>query len=160
MPVRRQDMLEQLADRITALPRSHPVRVAIDGIDASGKTTLADELVPLLQLRSRPVIRASIDGFHRPRSERYLRGVDSPEGYYLDAFDYQALGNVLLLPLGLSGSRRYRQAIFDFRSDRPLIQPEQEAPAELYYLNSAGPREHAEAIVENASPVEPMLHLR
>ena len=27
---------------------------------------------------SRQVIRASIDGFHRPRSERYLRGPNSP----------------------------------------------------------------------------------
>jgi uridine kinase len=29
-----------------------------------------------------PVIRTSIDGFHRPKAERYLRGRHSAEGYY------------------------------------------------------------------------------
>jgi hypothetical protein len=41
------------------------VRVAIDGVDGVGKTTLADELVAPLQLLGRDVIRASIDGFHQ-----------------------------------------------------------------------------------------------
>ena len=86
--MRRQHVLDQLAERIRRLPDTHPVRVAVDGIDAAGKTTLADELVPLLETRGRPVIRASLDGFHRPRSARYQRGADSAEGYYLDAFDY------------------------------------------------------------------------
>jgi len=49
------------------------VRTAIDGPDAAGKTTLADELAVALRERGRDVIRASIDGFHRPRRERYRR---------------------------------------------------------------------------------------
>ena len=89
-------MLEKLATRIVAFPATHPVRVAIDGIDASGKTTLANELTVSLQATGRPVIRASIDGFHRPRSERYRRGPTSPEGYYFDAFDYVALALVII----------------------------------------------------------------
>ncbi|HKV57656.1 MAG TPA: hypothetical protein VJO32_05220 [Ktedonobacteraceae bacterium] len=60
----REIVLSQLADAIVSLQRSHPLRVAIDGIDASGKTTLADQLMPVIEQRGRPVIRASIDGFH------------------------------------------------------------------------------------------------
>ncbi|HEX6542570.1 MAG TPA: hypothetical protein VF040_12500 [Ktedonobacterales bacterium] len=33
----RQEMLRALAGRIGALPTAHPVRVAVDGIDAAGK---------------------------------------------------------------------------------------------------------------------------
>jgi hypothetical protein len=98
--VKRQQVLNRLADGIGRLSNPPSVRVAVDGIDAAGKTTLADELGSLLEARGRPVIRASVDGFHRPRSERYQRGAESPEGYYLDAFDYPALCAGLLLPSG------------------------------------------------------------
>lgn len=123
----RQQLLKQLARQITAIDCPHPVRIAIDGIDAAGKTTLADDLAPLLEADGRPVIRASLDSFHRPRSERYRRGAESPEGYYEDAFDYQSLQAALLLPLGPSGSRRYRRAAFDFRQDSPLVTNEEVA---------------------------------
>src|ERR671936_3199905 len=83
--------VEELANRIETVRRPHPVRVAIDGVDAAGKTTLADELAAVLRGRGREVIRASIDGFLRPRAERYRRGELSPEGYYHDSFDYAAL---------------------------------------------------------------------
>jgi hypothetical protein len=49
------------------------VRVAIDGSAAAGKTMLADELAISLRGRGRDVIRASIEGFLRPRIERYRR---------------------------------------------------------------------------------------
>ena len=130
----REAILSQLADAIVSLRCSHPLRVAIDGIDASGKTTLADQLVPLIEQRGRPVIRASIDGFHHPRSQRYRQGPDSPAGYYEDSFDYAALQSVLLHPLGLNGSRRYRRTIFDVRSDVPFITKEEEAPANAILL--------------------------
>ena len=126
--MKRETLLKRLAARIDALALAHPVRVAVDGIDAAGKTTLANELMVWLQDRGRPVIRASIDGFHRPRSERYRRGAMSAEGYYLDAFDYPAVQTALLLPLGSGGSGQYRRAIFDFRTDCPLVAPEEDAP--------------------------------
>lgn len=109
-------------------------RVGIDGVDASGKTTLADELVRQLEQRGRHVIRASIDRFHRPRAERYRLGADSPEGYYLHSFDHGALRDVLLVRLGPQGSRRYRRAVFDFRSDSPVEEPSVEAPQDAVLL--------------------------
>jgi uridine kinase len=122
-------VLDELAARIVARDAAHPLRVAVDGIDAAGKTTLADELVAPLRARGRPVIRASVDGFHRTRAERYRRGAASPEGYYLDTFDTAALCAALLLPLGPSGSRKYRRGSCDFRTDRPAHAPLEEAPA-------------------------------
>lgn len=107
---------------IHALEFQHPTRVAIDGIDGAGKTWLADELVEPLTALGRQVIRASIDGFHRPRSERYRRGETSPEGYYRDSFDNDALTSALLKPLGPAGDRRYRTAIFDYRSEGSVRQ--------------------------------------
>jgi len=74
----REATLGELARLILALERSNPVRV--DGRTASGKTTFADELGVVVAQRNREVIRTSIDGFHRPRAERYARGRYSPEG--------------------------------------------------------------------------------
>lgn len=124
----RRRMLEQLAVRVLSVGGSHPIRVAVDGIDAAGKTTLANELGAVLEESGRPVIRASIDGFHQPRSVRYRRGPESPEGYYFDSFDYLALCGALLAPLGPHGSRRYRRAVFDFRTDTALDSSEEDAP--------------------------------
>lgn len=120
-------LLDQLAGSIVALQRPNPVRVAIDGPDAAGKTTLADELATRIRDTGRGVIRASIDGFHRPRNERYARYGDTAEAFYRDSFNYDALLTQLLLPLGPEGSRRYRLAVFDFRSDKPRTEDERVA---------------------------------
>ena len=118
----RSDLIRELAARIHLLKLNHPTRVAIDGIDGAGKTSLADELVKPLRSLGRPVIRASIDRFHRNRAERYRRGEESPDGYYRDSFDNDALVNALLSPLGPAGTRRYRTAVFDYRNDKPVTQ--------------------------------------
>ncbi len=128
--MRRADMLDALAGRMLDLRAEHPLRVAVDGIDAAGKTMLADELALTVHAKGRPVIRASIDGFHQPRAARYQRGATSPEGYYFDSFDCAALREALLLPLGPGGSRIYRRAIFDYRADQPLDTPQERAPAD------------------------------
>jgi uridine kinase len=132
--MRRSQLLDYLAGRITQIELPHPVRVAIDGPDAAGKTTLAQELVAPLQANGRPVIRASIDSFHNPRHIRYERGSDSPEGYYHDSFNYQALTQSLLVPLGPGGSRRYVPAVFDYRTDSEAQAPTQLAEASSVLL--------------------------
>jgi uridine kinase len=123
----RRELVESLAARIAGLHRSHPVRVAIDGVDASGKTTLANDLAPSIEARGRPVIRGSIDGFHNPVATRTRRGATSPEGYFYDSFDHDALIESLLQPLGPGGSRRFRRAAFDFRTDQPVEAPVERA---------------------------------
>jgi uridine kinase len=125
----RSDALAELTRRISAVKRPHPVRVAVDGVDAAGKTILADELAHRLLSSGARVIRASIDGFHNPREIRYRHGADSPEGYYRDSFDYDALKLLLLVPLGPGGNRIYRTSAFYFRTDSPApAAPMQAAP--------------------------------
>lgn len=130
----RERVLAELAALIAAATRPHPLRVAIDGVDAAGKTTLSDELAPLVDARGRPVIRASVDGFHRPRAERYRHDPDSPAGFYRDSYDYPALRRCLLDPLGPGGDRRYRVAAFDHRRNAPADAPWLVAPPDAVLL--------------------------
>jgi uridine kinase len=103
--------------------------VAVDGVDGAGKTVFADEMGGAIQALGRPVIRASVDGFHHPRRIRYRRGRTSPEGYFHDAYDYAALRNVHLDPLRDGGSGRYRRAVFDYARDQTVDAPEEQAAA-------------------------------
>jgi len=111
------DVAETLADRIESMRVEGPTRVAVDGPDAAGKTTLADGIASVLTARGRTVIRAAVDDFQRPRADRYRRGPYSSEGYYRDSFDYAALRRLLLDPLGPFGDRSYRTAVFEFVRD-------------------------------------------
>jgi uridine kinase len=45
----REDLVSDVVHRISRVRRPHLVRVAIDGVDAAGKTTLANELVAPLE---------------------------------------------------------------------------------------------------------------
>ncbi len=121
--MRRTEWLGRLADCIAAVDRTHPVRAAIDGIDASGKTFLADELADSVRERGREVIRASIDSFHNPGRVRYRRGQASPVGYYEDSFNHGAIISHLLEPLGPGGSLMYKTAVFDFQKDAAVKAP-------------------------------------
>jgi uridine kinase len=120
-------VLAHVADRVLALPSDHIARVGIDGIDGAGKTTFADELGERLTAAGRPVIRATVDGFHHPKSIRYRLGRTSPEGFYRDSYDYATLEAVLLDPLSPGGSGRFRRAVFDVDADAPLHAPEEQA---------------------------------
>src|SRR5215216_281960 len=132
--MKRSQLLDYLVSRIIQIQQPHPIRVAIDGPDAAGKTTLAQELIAPLQACGRQVIRASIDGFHNPARIRHKRGATSPEGYYHDSFNYQALTESLLAPLGPSGSRQYLSAVFDYRADSDVQVPVRVAEANAVLL--------------------------
>jgi uridine kinase len=49
--ISRGMMIDRLAGLFDALRRRHPVRVAIDGPDAAGKTMVADDLGSALRSR-------------------------------------------------------------------------------------------------------------
>lgn len=123
----RTHLLEGVARRVASVEVAHAVRVAIDGPDGAGKTTLAEALIAPVRRLGRSVIRASVDGFHNPRRVRYQRGRESPEGYYRDSFDYARLEACLLRPLGPDGDGRYRSAVFDHRTDGPIASPVERA---------------------------------
>lgn len=113
----RIQALDKLVERITLIHLPHPARVGIDGVDCSGKTTLADKLSKQLRNRGRNVIRISSDDFHNPKNIRYRQGRYSPRGFYEDTFDYTAMINSVLKPLGPCGSLAYRTASWDLATD-------------------------------------------
>jgi uridine kinase len=106
------DLLAMLVAHVAQQPGPR-VLVALDGPDAAGKTTMADALAQRLPGQ---VVRASIDGFHRPREHRLRRGSLSPAGYYRDSFDYEGLRRLLLEPFR-SGQHEVIARTFDFRND-------------------------------------------
>ncbi|HET6533023.1 MAG TPA: uridylate kinase [Actinoplanes sp.] len=105
-------MIDRLADRILRITADHPVRVCVDGPSAAGKTTLANRLAEELRGRTgRAVIRAELDYFMKMVEDRNAYPYDSPESYYLDAWDYPGIRSRLLEPLGPGGNRRYLAAL-------------------------------------------------
>jgi uridine kinase len=122
-----------LAERLAAL-EARPARVAVEGIDCSGKTTLADLLGTRVSARGRSVIRVGADGFLRSRAERYRLGPDSPEGYALHSVDYPMLRAALLDPLGPGGDLTYRTAVRDGVTDLPVETPPQTAPEDAVLI--------------------------
>lgn len=116
----RQRAISKLADTIFRIRLDHPVRIGIDGVDASGKTMLANELVKPIQEKGRDAIRISIDRFHNPKEIRYRKGRNSPEGYYEDSFNHEAIISHALEPLGPTGDLKYKPECFDFVSNSEI----------------------------------------
>lgn len=106
-----------LAQFILQTSRRHPIRVGINGIDASGKTVFAASLGESLCGSGRQVIQVSIDSFHNPKAIRYKKGRNSPEGFYRDSFNNSAIIEHVLNPLGPGGNLKYKTAFFDFKTD-------------------------------------------
>jgi uridine kinase len=88
----------------TALAPDRIVRVAIDGVDGAGKTTFANELAEVVGGLGRPVIRASVDGFHNPRVVRYAQAKQSAIGFFENSYNYALLKQYLLNPLSPSAT--------------------------------------------------------
>ncbi|MBC6445144.1 MAG: hypothetical protein GDA50_06925 [Alphaproteobacteria bacterium GM202ARS2] len=114
------ELFADLTARIEEIPASCPRKIAVDGIDAAGKTTIADSLGHYMERSGHEIIRSSIDNFHRPKVARYARGECSPPGYYEDSFDYEMLTGLLLEPLASDNLRQYRRRAFDLHSDEPI----------------------------------------
>ncbi|MEV0569560.1 uridylate kinase [Dactylosporangium sp. NPDC050588] len=117
----RRQVVDGLADRILALRLEHPTRVGIDGHSAAGKTTLADEVAAALRGKTaRPVLRVGADHFKRHVDLRTRYPAGSPESYYFEMYDVDAIRDALLVPLGPGGDRRYRTQIMDISGRTPV----------------------------------------
>lgn len=116
----RKQNIKEIIDRILTLKLTHPIRVGVSGITASGKTTFANELAEEIKKRGLPVTRASIDDFHNPRVIRYTQGKESARGYYEDAHDYTAFKERLLKPLGPNGNLQYETISHNLITDIPV----------------------------------------
>jgi uridine kinase len=120
MTTTRQQMLGGLADRVLALRLDHPTRVGIDGPAAAGKATLAHGLAAALpEKTARPVFRVAIDSVKRQVDLRTRYPAGSPEDYYVEMVDLDAVRDGLLGPRGPGGHRHYRTQIMDVSGRTP-----------------------------------------
>jgi len=110
-------LLRGLRDEVRQHYRAGRVIVAVDGVDGAGKTVFADRLAEVFAEEGTAVFRASIDGFHRPRAERYARGRTSPEGFYRDSYDYATFRRVLIDPFRTGEGAGFQLAVHDVVRD-------------------------------------------
>ena len=116
----KSDVLDALAAEILHnYPRGRVI-VAVDGIDGAGKSHFANDLAEAIRVTGRHVLRASVDGFHRPRVLRYAAGSESPRGFYQDSYDYETLRRVLIDPFRDGGTGSFVLEAFDHRRDAPI----------------------------------------
>jgi len=122
MGVTRDAVLDEVSGRLCARNLDHPLRVGIDGVCGVGKSTFANRLADRIEASGRPVVRLHSDGFHHVREVRYRQGRDSARGYYEDAYDFDSLRDLALIPLGPGGSRRYATRVHDLNTDDTLLE--------------------------------------
>jgi uridine kinase len=130
----RAPLIAQVAAYLTGRQAGHPLRVAVDGITASGKTALAAELAEAIESRGRTVISVSGDDFHHQSAHRYRQGRHNANGYYEDAYDLEALARLVLVPAGPGGDLSYRLRHHDLASDQVLEEDLLTAPPDAIIL--------------------------
>lgn len=67
--------------------KSKPIRIAVNGIEGTGKTVFAEKLTGFLLENDLNAMQVSIDGFHFNKAHRYRQGRNSAKGYYEDSYD-------------------------------------------------------------------------
>ncbi|ACQ80438.1 uridine kinase [Beutenbergia cavernae DSM 12333] len=117
MTPQRADVLRRIADHLGAMRPGHPLRVGVDGVCGVGKSTFARDLAAAMGQTDRPVVHLDSDAFHHVRERRRRQGHLSGRGYYEDAYDFDALADRVLRPLGPGGTRTYAVRVLDFASD-------------------------------------------
>ena len=114
----RSEVVAELAAWLAAMRLGHPVRIAVDGITAAGKSTFAGEVADAIT--GRAGVHLSTDDYHHQRARRRRLGPLSGDGYYEDAYDLAAFRDQVLVPLGPGGDRRYRARHHDLDTDEIL----------------------------------------
>jgi uridine kinase len=178
--------LDEVVDRLTrGAPRGKQARVAVDGVGASGKTRFASALAE--RTAGRPVVVLHADDFFNPPSVRHARGRNSPEGFWLDAYDLTALTAAVHRPSGapddalvlVEGTFLHRDelvGLWDFSvfldvsfdeaarrmSARDGLAPDDPrhqryAGAQRLYFEAARPWERASLVVDTTRPATPRI---
>ena len=137
MTPERSAVLGSVAERLAASRPGHPLRVGIDGVCGSGKTTFSRDLAECAAMTGRAVVLLDSDGFHHVRARRYRQGRESAQGYYDDAYDFGSLAERVLLPLGAGGTRDYAIRVHDLASDATIDDETAQAPPDAIVLFAA-----------------------
>ncbi|WP_104110514.1 uridine kinase [Arthrobacter sp. N199823] len=126
------NFMRSLANEI--LSRIGPGRrfLAVDGVDGSGKTAFTAKLVA--ELHDRAVVVIHTDDFLNPSAVRYAKGRTSPEGFWADSYNYSALRDQVLVPLGPTGDGKYSPSSYDSGADRSEPAPYVQAPMDALVI--------------------------
>ena len=104
---------------LSDIKKNTPKIICIDGIDGSGKSFFAKEFCNFIRRQNKKAILCSVDNFHNPKEERYKKGKDSPDGFYLDSYNYSRFKNNLLEPFK-KGQGNYLEGIYDVSSESQI----------------------------------------
>lgn len=127
-------LLRGVRDEVRQHFRGGRVIIAVDGHDGAGKADFADALAAVYAEQDMATFRASVDGFHKPRAERYAKGLASAEGFYHDSYDYETLRRALIDPFRdgaqTSATTGFQLAAWDADRDAPVEARWVTAPAD------------------------------
>ena len=115
------ELITNLSEQILKIKGNTPILVAFDGVDTSGKTTLANRIHDYFQKREIDSIRVSIDKFHNPKEIRVSKGDYSPEGFFYDSFNYEKINELIIIPVK-SGKSSLINGIYDYRIENQIWQ--------------------------------------
>ena len=96
--------------------------MAVDGVDGSGKTTLAAKLADGYAQQGRVAHVVHMDDFLNPRAIRYRLGRDSADGFFQDTYDLAAFTANIIEPLRRPGGPSIVCRAFDYRADRQILE--------------------------------------
>ena len=119
--MKSEEINKIVANRITEIQsiKQKPVRVAINGIEGTGKTVFAERLTLFLMNNNVEAKHVSIDGFHFNKKTRYIQGRNSAIGYYENSYDEVSFVNHVLKSSQLPAPT-YVTATHDLESDQYL----------------------------------------
>ncbi|HEY2776293.1 MAG TPA: hypothetical protein VGI77_00180 [Gaiellaceae bacterium] len=156
-------------------------RIGVDGVDGAGKTSLADELADRIEHAT----RIRVDDFLNPPEIRYRLGRDSPEGFFVDSFDYDRFkgaiadaNTAVVIADGIFLHRDELVGLWDFSiwlevpfgvsvprgaaRGYGFGSPDPEAPSnrryvegQRLYIESCDPRSRATIVVDNSDLARP-----
>lgn len=118
----RDELVNALAAETPACAAGYTL-AAVDGVDGSGKTVFATAYAAALERLGRRVVLIHADDFLNLREVRHRLGRHSPEGFWLDSYDYASLARHVLAPFGPQGDGVYRAAATDHGRDVRLDAP-------------------------------------
>lgn len=128
MPSTRRSVLARLLGQIRDVRPRQRALIAIDGLDGAGKSVLAAELSDMAaEDEGRSVTTLSIDGFHRPRADRYAHG-RGPDTFYRDSYDYAAFARAVVTPFRAGSA--IVPAVWDVDDDGPVAASSLMLPAD------------------------------
>lgn len=116
----RRDVISSLADEILHNYGRGRVIVGIDGVDGSGTTEFAGDLVARLNKSGHAAFPAQVDDFRTPPDRRVSEGIASVPDRYGDGFDVSSFRRVLVEPFLMAGSTGFVAAFWDRHRDQPI----------------------------------------